>query len=149
MNANGTLLVNGYGAGTLTTDSSGNVTATSDARLKNIDGDFTRGLADLKKISPKRYHWKKDSGLDPENQYAGLIAQDVQAAIPEAIGTTPQGTLSLSDRPLIAALINAAKELDARNAALEYRVTILSILTIGLFVAIIVAAVLASLRARS
>lgn len=114
------------GAGTLVTDSGGNVTASSDARLKNIDGDFTRGLVDLRKLSPKLYHWRPESGLDPVNQYAGLIAQDVQAAIPEAVGSDAKGTLSLNDRPLIAALINATKELDTRVSDLERQCWVLA-----------------------
>lgn len=108
-----------YGAGTLTTDASGNITASSDARLKSIDGDFTRGIEDIRKIDPKLYHWRKDSGLDSNNQYAGLIAQNVQGAIPEAVSVDPKGFLSLADRPIVAALINASKELDARVARLE------------------------------
>lgn len=103
-----------YGAGTLVTDASGNITASSDIRLKNVDGDFTRGVADLIKISPKLYHWNAKSGLDQKNQYAGLIAQDVQDAIPEAVSSNSEGILSLQDRPIIAALINAVKELDQR-----------------------------------
>lgn len=106
-----------YGAGTLITDSSGHITASSDARLKNVDSDFTRGLADLIKISPKLYHWNAKSGLDQKNQYAGLIAQNVQAAIPEAVSANKDGILSLQDRPIIAALINAVKELDQRSVA--------------------------------
>lgn len=108
-----------YGAGTLVTDSSGNITASSDIRLKNVDGDFTRGLSDLIKISPKLYHWNAKSGLDQKNQYAGLIAQDVQAAIPEAVSANKDGILSLQDRPILAAVVNALKEVNARLLALE------------------------------
>ena len=104
-----------YGAGTLTTDGSGNITAASDERLKDIEGEFTRGLADLTNINPILYRWNKTSGLDPSATYAGFSAQNVQKQIPEAIGRDAKGFLSLSDRPLMATMVNAIKELKAAN----------------------------------
>lgn len=100
-----------YGAGTLTTDAAGNVTASSDERLKDIQGQFSRGLEDIKKINPITYLWSESSGLDRTQPYSGFSAQNVKEAIPEAISTDPQGFLSLSDRPIIAALVNAVKEI--------------------------------------
>ena len=47
-------------------------------------------------------------------QYAGFSAQNVQAAIPEAVGSSTNGYLTLQDRPLIAAVVNAIKELSQR-----------------------------------
>ena len=44
--------------------------------------------------------------------YAGFSAQNVQLAIPEVVGTDPQGFLTLQNRPLVAASINAIKELN-------------------------------------
>lgn len=50
-----------YGAGTLVTDSSGNVTASSDESLKYITGTFKRGLADLRAMDgPVQYQWKNE-----------------------------------------------------------------------------------------
>lgn len=118
---NQTIQLPGYGAGTLSTDASGNVTASSDARLKTNVRSFTRGLADVVKISPKTYNWTEASGLDTQNDYSGFIAQDVQAAIPEAVyeGKDAAKTLSLNDRAVIAALVNAVKELKAEVDALK------------------------------
>jgi hypothetical protein len=96
-------------AGTLTTD--GNITASSDERLKNIQGDFTDGLAELEQLTPILYTWKPATGFDASTTYAGFSAQNVQAAIPEAVGQGKDGYLTLQDRPLIAAAINAIKEL--------------------------------------
>jgi hypothetical protein len=100
-----------YGAGTLTTDGSGNVTAASDERLKDIQGTFDRGLADLEKLEPIFYKWKADTGFDATTTYAGFSAQNVQAAVPEAVGHGKDGFLTLQDRPLIATIVNAIKEL--------------------------------------
>jgi len=144
--ASGAVKLNAYGAGTLVTDSSGNVTASSDASLKTVTGSFTRGLADVLKLTPRTYHWNRESGMNTEDVNVGFIAQDVQDAIPEAVGTMKtvdteedDGTgkkvrkskreaaefLTLSDRPIIAALVNAVKELKAENDTLRARVSAL------------------------
>lgn len=138
------LRLNAYGAGALTTDSSGNVTATSDERAKNIIGTFTKGLAEVVKLTPKTYTWKPETGLNPTDEVVSLTAQDLIAAgLPEAVSTyrtvadlnddgTPKldadgkpltkridATYTVSDRAVIAALVNAIKELNAKVAALE------------------------------
>lgn len=159
----------GYGAGALTTDGSGNITAVSDGRLKDIDGDYTTGLSSILKITPKVFHWKASSGLDTSDVNVGLIAQDLLAAgLEGAVGTTrsvdlmetvkedreetddlgnkrivsyevlrqkagPDGRpmktrvaadyYTVSDRAIIATLINAIKELSAKNDTLEARLT--------------------------
>lgn len=139
----GDIRISGYGAGTLVTDSSGNITASSDARLKNVTGSFTRGLDSILQLSPKVYTWKPESGMNPNDVNVGFIAQEVKPAIPEAVGsvktrdveqidsktgkkskTTKREAsefLSLSDRPIIAALVNAVKELKAENDDLKAR----------------------------
>ena len=48
--------------------------------------------------------------METGHTYAGFSAQDVQKAIPEAVGENQEGYLTLSDRPIIAALVNAVKE---------------------------------------
>ena len=103
------------GAGSnLIVDSLGNVTVSSDERLKNIDGQFTRGLADLQKINPITFHWKASTGYDTENAYTGFSAQNVQLAIPEAVAMSSNGYLSIADRPILATLVNAVKELSVK-----------------------------------
>lgn len=119
----GTVTMPQYGAGTMEIDSSGNVITTSDERLKAIDGQFERGLDAVEALVPISYHWNKLSGNDTINQYAGFSAQNVLAAIPEAVGENKQGYLTLSERPLLAALVNAVKELEAENGALRARVS--------------------------
>jgi len=107
----GSLQLNKYGAGTLTTDANGNVTLSSDERLKNIQGDFTKGLSAIMGLVPINYTWKASTGLDTVNTYTGFSAQNVQQYIPEAVGSSSDGTLTLQDRPLLATLVNAIKEL--------------------------------------
>lgn len=108
-----------YGAGTLTTDASGNITATSDERLKDIDATFTRGLVDLRGIRPVTYHWKESTGLDRTEAYTGFTAQNVLSNIPEAVSMNQAGNYTLDERPIVATLVNAVNELETRLAKLE------------------------------
>jgi hypothetical protein len=107
----GSVRFSNFGAGTLTTDANGNLSVSSDERLKNIDGQFTRGLSDIQKLSPISYHWNLLSGLDTTNSYTGFSAQNVLAAIPEAVGTSSNGFLTLQDRPILATIVNAIKDI--------------------------------------
>jgi hypothetical protein len=118
----GTVQFSNFGAGTVTTDASGNLSVVSDERFKDIQGNFTRGLADLQGIVPITYKWNASSGLDMVGYYTGFSAQNVQTAIPEAIGTNANGYLSLSDRPILAAVVNAIKELNAKVVGLITKV---------------------------
>ncbi len=115
----GQVRLNNYGAGTLTTDANGFVTATSDMRVKSIDSAFTRGLTDIFKLEPVNFHWKPGNGLDTVHSYTGFTAQNVLTAIPEAVGSDPQGLYTMADRPIMAAMVNAIKELNAKIARLE------------------------------
>jgi len=99
-----------FGAGTATFDASGNISSSSDERLKDIQGKFSRGLSSIFLLDPILYKWNKKSGMETGHTYVGFSAQDVQKAIPEAVGENQEGYLTLSDRPIIAALVNAVKE---------------------------------------
>lgn len=103
-----------YGAGTLATNSAGVVAVSSDERLKDIKGNFMRGLAEVRRLRPILYKWNDKSGLADDVVYAGFGAGAVRKVIPEAIGRDDRGYLSLNDRPIIAALVNAVVELDGR-----------------------------------
>ena len=115
----GVIQFSDYGAGSLSTDASGNLSVSSDERLKNIQGNFTKGLQAILALKPINYQWKEISGLEQEGTYSGFSAQNVQSVLPEAVGTDKKGYLTLSDRPLIAALVNAIKELSAEVEELK------------------------------
>ncbi len=101
-----------YGAGTLVTDASGNVSASSDGELKTVRGAFVRGLDAIRELRPVLYMWNEKSGMDMRHLNAGFIAQDVEQVIPEAVGVGARGYRTLADRPIIAATVNAIKELE-------------------------------------
>ncbi len=110
----GSVRMNKYGAGAATFDASGNITSVSDERLKLIQGPFTPGLAEILQVKPIRYKYKPESGLDPENIYAGFSAQNVMKWIPEAVGKDLQGWYTFNDRPVLAAAVNAISALQGQ-----------------------------------
>lgn len=142
-----------YGAGTATFDSGGNITSVSDEKYKIDIKTFTSSLNEISKVIPICYKFNPASGLDTQNTYCGFSAQQLKTSIPSAVfekddvryeqvlekkgvageedeyetvevktGTT---TLSISDRAIIATLVNAVKELSAKNDALEKRIAAL------------------------
>ncbi|MES2622897.1 MAG: tail fiber domain-containing protein [Patescibacteria group bacterium] len=110
------------GGANLVVDSLGNVTVSSDERLKDIKGMFTTGLDKILALNPISYKWKPETGYDTTNTYAGFSAQNVQSAIPEAVGTDNRGFLTLADRPILAALVNAVKELAVKIGNMSNKV---------------------------
>ena len=91
-------------------------TITSDARLKNIDGAYTKGLQDILKLKTIAYHYKNvgDRKFDEKTlaaQSVGFSAQDVQKVFPEAVGTDDDGYLNLNIHPILIASINSIQEL--------------------------------------
>lgn len=119
LHTTGTVRMANFGAGTATFDASGNVSSSSDERLKEGIEPFEGGLSEIRQIEPITYNWNAMSGMDRLNRYSGFSAQNVQAAMPEAVGMDGNGFLTVQDRPIVAALLNAVKELAQRVEQLE------------------------------
>ena len=67
-------------------------------------------------LRPILHGYTVESGLDQtKDDYAGFSAQNVQSVMPEAVGCGEDGMLTLNDRAILAALVNAIKELDTRS----------------------------------
>ena len=127
----------GYGSGAATFDASGNITSVSDPVAKRNIRPFTRGLADVIPINPILHGYTKESGLDQtRTDYAGFDAVNVQKTIPEAVGknqdekdkdgkVTRAGYLTLNPFVILAASVNAIKELNDEVAKLKARIAIL------------------------
>jgi hypothetical protein len=99
-------------------------TAVSDERLK-ISQEYKGGLDEILQIQPIKYRWNKTghkySGQSTERDFIGFSAQNVQKSIPEAVWVSKDDYLGFEDRPVIAALVNAVKELKAEIEVLKAR----------------------------
>jgi len=104
----------------------GSWTNSSDRRLKIPEGDYTRGLADLRRLQPSRFRFNGKNNTPQDGIHAGFYAQDVELVVPEMVSTisgeidgeaTAIYQLNLSDLPLM--LRNAVVELANRVQQLE------------------------------
>lgn len=108
-----------YGAGAATFDGSGNITSVSDRRFKDRIAPLDYGLEEVLQLEPVKYGYNELSGLEREHLYGGFIAQDVEVVMPIAVGRDGKGYLTLADRPILGAVVNAMKKIDARMRELE------------------------------
>ena len=98
----------------------------SDERLKD-HSPYIGGLKEVLGITPIKYAWnsegQKITGFSKDRLFIGFRAQDIQKVIPEAVTQSASNPkyLGFDDRPVIAALVNAVKELSAKNDDLEIR----------------------------
>ncbi|MCM2354769.1 MAG: tail fiber domain-containing protein [Pseudobdellovibrio sp.] len=85
----------------------------SDARLKDVSGNYNRGLREIANIDTIYFNYKKDNPkqIDSSVKYTGVLAQQVQKQIPEAVKEDKDGFLSLNTTPIFWAMLNAVKEL--------------------------------------
>ena len=84
----------------------------SDGRLKNLNGSFNTGLSQVLKINPIRYRYKADNamGIHDTDEHIGVVAQEVQKVIPEAVTKNSKGYLLVNNDPIIWTMLNAIKE---------------------------------------
>jgi hypothetical protein len=97
----------------------GDVTAFSDKRLKENIEPINDALSKVKQLNGVTY--TRNDLEDKEQRYIGLLAQDVTEVFPEAVKENEDGILSLNYSGLIGGLVEAIKELDNKNQALEAR----------------------------
>lgn len=123
----GTIRFNAYGAGTLITDGSGNISASSDRKLKNLIEPYSRGLELLREFQPWRYTWKPGNYTDDTSTiYTGFIIDDkLERIMPEAV---MRGKIyrNLWDRAITSAHHNAILQLDRRDDELQKQILDLS-----------------------
>jgi hypothetical protein len=106
-----------YCAGITGNPSTGTLTATnvagsSDERLKTNIANITGALDKVSKLNGVTFNWR-ESGA----KATGLIAQNVQAVIPEAV--VEGEFLAVSYGNLVGLLVEAIKELKAKVEVLE------------------------------
>lgn len=102
----------------------GSWTVSSDLQLKDLNGSFRRSTYALQQLNPVKYRYKSNNplGLPSDQEYIGLIAQEVQAVIPEAVGMDNEGYLTLKNDPIIWTMLNAIKEQKKMIEDLEQKV---------------------------
>ena len=104
-------------------DASNDIVAfqTSDRRLKENITPITNALEKVRSLTGVMFDWKEEtkSVHGYEGHDVGIIAQDVQAVLPEAVRTNDTGYLSVRYEKMIALLIEANKELATRVEELE------------------------------
>jgi hypothetical protein len=104
-------------------------TDSSDARIKTVVGDYSRGLPAIKQLLPVRYSFKGNDAKHAADgkEHIGLVAQTVETVMPEMVTTTtgsidgkPVTDLRMLDsNALVFALVNCVQELSQRIEALE------------------------------
>jgi hypothetical protein len=97
----------------------GTLAQNSDGRLKEDIEPLSRALDKINSLRGVNYKWK-DSQRDNRRQ-VGLVAQEVEAVLPEIVHADAEGTKSIAYGNLTAVLIEAVKELSSRLAVLESR----------------------------
>jgi len=104
-------------------DASNDIVAysTSDQRLKENVTPIENALDKVKTLTGVEFDWKEETAHvhGYHGHDVGIIAQDVQAVLPEAVRTNDSGYLSVRYEKMIALLIEANKELAARVEELE------------------------------
>jgi hypothetical protein len=93
---------------------SGNITETSDRRVKSYIEPITHALDKVLLLDGVSY--MKDGMI---NKNIGLIAQDVSRVVPEVVSMDTDGMFSVSYSNLVALLIEAIKEQDKKITELN------------------------------
>ena len=89
----------------------------SDLRLKNLKGNYNRGLDEIMALQPVRFNYKAGNsrGLPSEVEQVGFVAQEVQKVFPEAVHKGDDGLLDFNMHPVNVALVNAIKDSKPRT----------------------------------
>jgi trimeric autotransporter adhesin len=112
----------------------------SDERIKTNITDFTLGLDTLGQVNVKTYNYLSDSdiatahpeladsnglvheGLDTEKTIVGIMAQELEAILPNSVETRDNGIKSVNKDELFWVMLNSIKELKIANDSLVARV---------------------------
>lgn len=109
---------------------------TSDKRIKKNITDNSIGLESINKIQVKNFEYRtQDEIVDFDNPKAvvvkkdgiqvGVIAQEIQTALPDVVTEQTTGALSVNPDNITWYLVNAVKELSAQITALQSEIATL------------------------
>jgi hypothetical protein len=102
---------------------------TSDARLKTDIRPLEDVLSRIERVKGVTFEWKspeartlgKGMSLPLNQPQMGVLAQDVEAAFPQAVATGPDGLKTVNYESLVAPLIEAVKAQQEEIKRLELR----------------------------
>ncbi len=102
-------------------DTGSSWSASSDARLKDIHGEYEKGLDEIMALRPVKFSYKKDNARhhNSEAQHVGFIAQEVDKVFPEAVDQKEDGYLDFNMHPVNVAMVGAVQDLKAENDNLK------------------------------
>jgi len=113
---------------------------TSDRRLKKNIVDSSKGLAEINQLRVANFEYRTEDEIDMtefpladssrqvvlgegnEGVHTGIIAQEVEAVLPECIRVSEQGAKTVQTDPIMWALVNAVKELSAEVQQLKSQI---------------------------
>lgn len=124
----GTTAVPGYNLvvnGTAAKTGGGSWTNLSDARMKDLKGEYLKGLNEIIQLRPVKFTYKAGNprGLNAEEEQIGFVAQEVQKVFPEAVTQSKDGYLDFNMHAVNVALVNAVKALKAENDRLRQEIS--------------------------
>jgi hypothetical protein len=122
--------------GTAAKPGGGSWTAASDKRLKQNIAEFTDGLQVLEQVRPVTFRYNGKAGLPTDQQFVGVIAQEMQKIAPYTVGKfiyqeeegQQEEYLDYDATALTYILVNSVKELKKENEELKVKVAELEIL---------------------
>jgi hypothetical protein len=97
----------------------------SDRRWKKNVTPIDDALEVVSRLRGVRFEWERENFSEmnfPDGEHIGVIAQEVEAVIPEVVHTATDGYKSVEYANLAAVLIEAVKQLQKQNEALQRRV---------------------------
>ncbi len=115
---------------------------TSDERLKKNIVNNNKGLAEINQLRVTSFEYRKEEEIDmsqfplatdprqvviegEDGPHTGVIAQEIENIFPECVQTSNKGAKTVDADAITWALVNAIKELSAKNDVLEAEIAAL------------------------
>ena len=83
---------------------------TSDQRLKSNVTPIISGLSKVSNLTGVEFDWNKDSYAHLQGHDIGVIAQNIESVVPEAVSTRPDGYKAVRYDKIVPVLIEGMKE---------------------------------------
>ena len=108
-------------------------TQTSDERIKKNIVDSPNGLAKINALQVRNFNYRTEAeitvdgltGCDAAGLQVGVIAQEIETVLPEAVSEGEGGQKQVQTDPIFWSMVKAIQELSTQNAALAARLTAL------------------------